>query len=447
MKKNINRRDFLKLAGAGTMASVAVGCAGEKGAEFAGITSAREKGEMTYVEGPSGDKVSLLGYGCMRWPMMTDESGNKVIDQEMVNTLVDYAIANGVTYFDTAPVYLMGQSEAASALALSRYPRESYYLATKLSNYRGNQTFEESVSMYRNSLEKMKVDYIDYYLLHNIDTYDNYKKRFIYNGVIYFLMKEREAGRIRHLGFSVHCDRDSFVSILEDHEKYHWDFLQIQLNYVDWIQDGEFFYNEAIKKNIPVVIMEPLLGGQLSKLNDNAAGKLRERRPGESIASWAFRFCGSKPGVLTVLSGMTYMEHLQDNVQTFSPLDSLNEGDFDLLDKIAHEFLEFPLVGCTACKYCLPCPYGVDIPGVFAHYNRCLNEGHVKPDEQDPEYRKARRAFLVGFDRNVEKFRQANHCIGCDQCLSKCPQHLQIPRIMREIDAYVEKLRLNSDSL
>jgi len=441
MKKNISRRDFFKLAGAGTVAATAVSCAGKKAAETMNISSTETTGEMEYREGPSGDKVSLLGYGCMRWPMIEDEAGNKVIDQEMVNTLVDYAIAHGINYFDTAPVYLMGQSEAASALALSRYPRESYYLATKLSNYKFTPTFEASVAMYKDSLEKMKVDYIDYYLLHNIYSYDQYLERFINNHVIDYLLKEREAGRIRHLGFSVHCDRDSFAAILNDHEKYHWDFVQIQLNYVDWVQDAEWMYNELVKRNIPAIIMEPLLGGQLASLSDAVSDRLRERRPNDTIASWAFRFCGSLPGVLTVLSGMTYMEHLQDNLKTFSPLVAVDAEEMNLLNTIAREYIEFPTVGCTDCKYCLPCPYGVDIPGVFRHYNKCLNEGMIKSDQGSPEYRKARRAFLVSLDRNVEKFRQADHCIGCGECGKKCPQRIPIPHIMHRMSRFVEDLK------
>ena len=447
MKKNIDRREFFKMAGGGVAASAAVACAGEKGAKAVGVTSEKPLGEMVYREGPSGDKVSLLGYGCMRWPMIDDGNGGKKIDQDAVNELVDYAMAHGVNYYDTAPVYLQGQSQAASALALSRYPRDSYYLATKLSTQRltGSKMYEASLEMYRNSFKQMNVDYIDYYLLHCITSKETYISRFIDSKVIDFLLKEREAGRIRHLGYSVHCDMECFDYILADHDKYHWDFVQIQMNYVDWVQDAEYMYNELAKRNIPVVIMEPLLGGQLSTLNDMASGKLRALRPSESVASWAFRFCGTMPGVLTVLSGMTYMEHLQDNLRTYSPLEPLEDSDFKLLDEIAREFIEFPLVPCTACNYCMPCPYGVDIPGVFLHYNKCLNEGMVKSDEGDPAYRKARRAFLVGLDRNLDLLRQADHCIGCKKCMPKCPQRIRIPQQMRRIDEFVENLRLHSD--
>ena len=449
MKKNIDRREFLKLAAGGVAASAAVACAGEKGAKAVGVTSEKPIGVMDYRQGPSGDRVSLLGYGCMRWPMKDDGNGGKVIDQEAVNELVDYAMAHGVNYYDTAPVYLQGQSQAASALALSRYPRDSYYLATKLSSQRFSDStmYESSLEMYHNSFKQMKVDYIDYYLLHCITSKESYISRFIDSKVIDFLLKEREAGRIRHLGYSVHCDMGCFDYILADHDKYHWDFVQIQMNYVDWIQDAEYMYGELAKRGIPVVVMEPLLGGQLATLNDTASGRLRSLRPSESVASWAFRFCGSMPGVLTVLSGMTFMEHLRDNLMTYCPLEPLTDGDFELLRALGREFMDFPLVPCTDCQYCMPCPYGVDIPGVFAHYNKCVNEGMINADEGDPLYRKARRKFLVGLDRNVELLRQSDHCIGCRKCIPKCPQHIIVPFEMGRISDYVEKLRRNSDML
>lgn len=440
MGKNINRRDFLKIAGTGTVAAVAASCAADKTGKPV-VTSEKAIGEMTYRANPEGNKTSILGYGCMRWPMITDENKRQVIDQETVDQLVDYAISHGINYFDTAPTYLQGQSEPATGQSLKRYPRESIYIATKLSSFRIPKTLEAAKEMYLNSFKNLQTDYIDYYLLHSIGDYDDYRSRFIDNKVIDFLMKERQEGRIRHLGYSIHSDRKDFDAVLADHEKYHWDFVQIQMNYIDWIQDAEYFYTELEKRGIPVIIMEPLLGGQLARIPEHFANQLRERKPSESVASWAFRFCGSKPGVLTVLSGMTYMEHLQDNLKTFCPLEELNDDEFTLLDKVAREFIQFPLIPCTGCQYCMPCPYGIDIPGVFAHYNKCLNEGAIKDDKGDPEYRESRRKFLISLDRNVEKLRQSEHCIQCGRCLRKCPQKIRIPSQLQRISEYTEQLR------
>ncbi|MBQ0123123.1 MAG: aldo/keto reductase [Bacteroidales bacterium] len=457
MKKTIepiSRRNFLKVMGSGAAATAAIAACGPKNIEK--IASGKEVGEMTYRTDREGGKVSLLGYGCMRWPQVEGPDGKKVIDQEAVNGLVDYAIAHGITYFDTAPLYLQAQSETATGIALSRYPRESYTIATKMSNYRIPKTLEAGVQMYRDSLKKLQTDYIDYYLLHSIgggdDPLGDLNKRFFDNGLLDFLVKERREGRIRNLGWSFHGDIKVFDHMLALHDegKYHWDFVQIQMNYVDWgyantrdsgEQNASYMYEELAKRDIPVVIMEPLLGGQLASLNDHANEELLSHNPGESIASWAFRFCASFPKVLTVLSGMTYMEHLQDNLRTFSPAVPLNEEEMQMLDRIAKEYVQFPLVPCTGCSYCMPCPYGVDIPGVFAQYNKCVNEGLISAEEGDPEYRKARRAFLVSLDRKIEPERRADHCIGCRKCTQVCPQRIAIPGHMRKIDAYIESLK------
>ena len=262
-------------------------------------------------------------------------------------------------------------------------------------------------------------------------------------------LREREAGRIRNLGWSFHGDQKVFDHLLAMHDsgEARWDFVQIQMNYVDWKHasdrnvNAEYLYGELEKRGIPAVIMEPLLGGRLSRLNDHLVERLKERRPTESTASWAFRYAGSWPGVLTVLSGMTYMEHLQDNIRTYSPLEPCTGEELALLEDTAQLMLKYPTVPCTECQYCMPCPYGLDIPAIFAHYNRCVNEGNVPKDRQDPGYREARRAFLIGYDRSVPKLRQASHCIGCNQCVSHCPQSIKIPQQLRRIDRFVEQLK------
>lgn len=396
--------------------------------------------------------MSLLGYGCMRWPLLeTPAADGNPIDQEAVNELVDYAVAHGVNYFDTAPVYVQGFSEKSTGIALKRHPREKVFVATKMSNF-SNFTRENSLAMYRRSMAELQVDYLDYYLLHSVGGgkgVETFNERFIDNGVLDFLLREREAGRIRNLGWSFHGDRKVFDHLLAMHDRGEavWDFVQIQMNYVDWKHAGgrnvnaDYLYGELEKRGIPAVIMEPLLGGRLSRLNDHLSERLKERRPAQSTASWAFRFAGSYPGVLTVLSGMTYMEHLQDNIRTYSPLEPCTNDELALLEDTAQVMLKYPTVPCTECQYCMPCPYGLDIPGIFAHYNRCVNEGNVPKDRQAPAYRKARRAFLVGYDRSVPKLRQASHCIGCDQCVSHCPQSIKIPQQLRRIDRFVEQLK------
>ncbi|MFR8837811.1 MULTISPECIES: aldo/keto reductase [Bacteroides] len=459
-KKEIDRRKFLKVLGAGAVTTTAAmyGCSYQSdSAAINGNPGDTQTGEMTYRTSPStGDKVSILGYGCMRLPTINNTSARDTqdeIDQDMVNELTDYAIAHGVNYFDTSPAYCRGRSEHAMGIALSRHPRDSYFIATKLSNFSPDTwSRQASIAMYHNSLKELQVDYLDYMLLHGIGMggMEALKGRYLDNGMLDFLIKEREAGRIRNLGFSYHGDIEVFDYLLSRHDEIKWDFVQIQLNYVDWKHakevntrntDAEYLYAEVSKRNIPAIIMEPLLGGRLSNVPNHIVGRLKQRRPTDSVASWAFRFAGSPEGVLTVLSGMTYMEHLKDNLRTYSPLVPLTENDKEFLEETAQLMLKYPTIPCNDCKYCMPCPYGLDIPAILIHYNKCVNEGNVPESSQEENYRKARRAFLVGYDRSVPRLRQANHCIGCDQCVHHCPQNINIPGELHRIDQFVEQLK------
>ncbi len=474
----MNRRDFLKLSATGAVATVAVasGCTSNQETKTEGLSLGEVPiGDMTMRENLHGEKVSLLGYGCMRFPTLDGNSGreqDQSLDQDAINRLVDYAIEHGVNLFDTAPPYCKGRSEEAVGISLSRHKRNEYYVSTKLSNFAPSTwTRDESMKIYNNSFRKLRVDYLDYYMLHSIggtsrdvdgntiDSMECLKKRFFDNGMLDFLCEEREKGRIHNLGFSYHGDVSIFDYLLSLQDKglYHWDHVLIQHNYVDWNHskqlnerntNSSYLYNELEKRNIPAFVMEPLLGGQLVNLNDHAAQMLKERDPQASLASWAFRFAGNQPRILTVLSGMTYMEHLQDNIRTYSPHKPLSQEELDLLEQIADVFANFRTIPCTDCKYCMPCPYGIDIPGIFAHYNKCLNEGNVinsdkAETEERKEYLKARRAFLVSYDRSVPSFRQADHCIGCGHCLVECPQGIKIPEQMQKINAYIEALKQN----
>ena len=455
MKKpsNISRRSFLKRLGAGT---AAVGAASLIGCDNSADTTAASiaSGEMTYRTNPStGDVVSLLGYGMMRLPTINGSADND-IDQEMVNRLVDYALEHGVNYFDTSPAYCKGHSEAATGIALSRHPRDSYFIATKLSNFDPSTwSREASIAMYHNSLRELQTDHIDYMLLHAVGMgggMEEYENRYVKNGILDFLVEERAAGRIRNLGFSYHGDIKVFDYLLSHHDEYKWDFVQIQMNYLDWKYakdinprntNAEYLYGELAKRGIPAIIMEPLLGGRLSKVPDRIVARLKQREPERSVASWAFRFCGTYPGVLTILSGMTMMEHLQDNLLSLAPLKPLTDEELAFLQDTATEMMRFETIPCNDCKYCMPCPYGLDIPAILQHYNKCINEGNVAVNSQSPDYQRARRAFLVGYDRSVPKLRQASHCIGCHKCVHHCPQRIDIPAELHRIDAYVEQLK------
>ncbi len=456
MKENLNRRHFLKsvFAGGTIVAASAVGCDSPQKENLANQEVPKDK--MTYRLNNKGEKVSILGYGCMRLPTKKvdgDQGTETIIDQNMVNHHVDFALEHGVNYFDTSPAYCKGKSEAAMGIALSRHERSKYFIATKLSNFaKSTWSYSESIKMYHKSFEELQVDYIDYMLLHGIGMggMENLKARYLDNGVLDFLLKEREVGKIRNLGFSYHGDVKCFDYLLSLHDKYHWDFVQIQMNYIDWKNavrdaDAEYLYAELEKRNIPVVIMEPLRGGALANVNFTILSMLKRRDADASAASWAFRYAGTPKGILTVLSGMTYMEHLEENIRTYSPLDPLNNEEIEMMHYVAELILKYPLIGCTSCQYCMPCPYGLDIPSIFSHYNKCINEGNFTDNINDENYARARKVFLVGYDRSVPRLRQADHCVGCKICEEHCPQSIKISEKMQMIDKYVEKLKQNNN--
>ena len=391
-------------------------------------------------------KLSSLGFGTMRLPLIPG-GGEQDIDQETLDRMVDCAIAGGVNYFDTAYPYHGGCSELAIGKSLARYPRESFYLADK---FPGHQIVKgvkklDPETIFEEQLKKCGVEYFDFYLLHNINEHSMSYYGNPENKYLDYFLEQKANGRIKHLGFSCHSAADGLEQFLQMCGD-KMEFCQIQLNYLDWRHasginvNAEYLYGELAKRNIPAVVMEPLLGGRLSKVHDHIVIKLKQRESGQSVASWAFRFAGSFPGVLTVLSGMTYMEHLQGNLRTYSPLHPLSEDEFAFLQETADLMVQYQTIPCNDCKYCMPCPYGIDIPAILLHYNKCINEGNMPRSGQE-DYRRARRAFLVGYDRSVPKLRQASHCIGCNQCSPDCPQGIDIPKEMQRIDHFVERLK------
>ena len=444
---DISRREFLRRLGLGAGSAMAmmameplnVLAQDKKKGDKNGATN-----RMTYrVQHGSGEQISLLGFGMMRLPNNQDE----------VNQLVDYAIEHGVNYYDTAPMYMGGQSEVLMGNALSRHPREKYYVATKMSNQnRRTWSLDESKAMYERSFERLKVDHIDYYLLHSIGGgMDSLKGRFLDNGVLEFLLKEREAGRIKHLGFSYHGDVRDFDWLLDHQDDYHWDFCQIQMNFLDWRHasmrggrrsdaDAEYLYDKCMKTGVQCVIMEPLRGGAFGRMAQELTDQLKAVHPDDSPARWAFRWVGSYPNVLTILSGMNRMDHLEENVQTFSPIDPCTEAENQLLASIADQMSGFPTIPCTTCEYCMPCPYGVNIPANFAYYNEAVNS-HVLPlpDKTAANYAERKQQFKEGYQKALaDEKTWAYKCQDCEECLSKCPQQIRIPNQLARI---VETLR------
>ena len=441
-KHNLSRREFLRRMGIGAGSAMAL-MALEPLNVFADDEREHDvvKGRMTYrIQHGSKKQISLLGFGMMRLPDNQDE----------VNRLVDYAIEHGVNYFDTAPVYMDGNSEVLTGNALSRHKRKKFFVATKMSNFDQKQwNLESAKEIYATSFEKLKVDHIDYYLLHSIGGggVEGLHKRFLDNGIVDFLMEERKAGRIRHLGFSYHGDVSAFDYLLDHNDEYHWDFVQIQMNFLDWRHaalsrgrrhgdaDAEYLYTKCEKLGIQCVVMEPLRGGAFGKMAPELADMLKAARPDDSTARWAFRWVGSYPNILTTLSGMNRMEHLEENVATFSPLEVCTEAENALLAEVADKMSGYPTIPCTTCRYCMPCPYGVDIPANFAYHNEAVNQGILPlPAPTDANFAERKRQFLDGYKAALpNRDDWALSCEDCEECLPKCPQQIRIPNQMARL--------------
>ena len=306
--------------------------------------------------------------------------------------------------------------------------------------------------MFEESLQIFNTDYIDYYLLHSIGGGGRraYEARYVENGMIDWLKQKKAEGAIRNLGFSFHGAPETFDHFMELHDSGEtvWDFVMIEMNYVDWNHaDGRrntnasYLYAELDKRGIPIMVMEPLLGGRLANVPANIEAQMKARDPEHSVASWAFRFVGSHPRIQVLLSGMSSMDPLKENVETFSHFRYMTDEELEFMERMATEMKEYPMINCTNCKYCMPCPYGIDIPGVFQHYNRCITEGTYAQTTEQKNYQRLKRAYLASYDKTIDKVRQADHCISCGECVEHCPQSIKIPDELLRIARYVESLK------
>ena len=410
---------------------------------------------MTTRQTKDGRKVSLLGYGAMRMPTVDGGHANgwakdgysaAGIDQKMLDKQIKYLLDQGVTYFDTSPAYCRGESEErlGRALAASGYARGDYIVATKLSNFAPQQyPLEACRKMFEDSLRFLRTDYIDNYLLHAIGNggFETFSKRYLENGALNWCAKLREEKRIRNLGFSYHGDPKAFEWCLDHHGEYKWDFCQIQMNYVDWLHakevndrnlDAKYLYERLTALKIPVVIMEPLLGGRLARYNYALAKELTPLDPEATLAKWALRFCGTFPNVMTILSGMTRMEHIEENVETCSPLKPCSEAELAALERAAQALLKLNTIPCNSCQYCMPCPYGLDIPAILTFRNAILTS---------PTPPSAREALKMYAKAVPEELRRADHCTGCGRCSPHCPQTINIPKELSVIDEWIDSLK------
>ena len=364
---------------------------------------------MQYKKFKSSAKLSMLGMGAMRLPVVGGDQGN--IDYEKAKAIIDRAYQGGVNYYDTAYIYHNGKSEEFLGKALAEYPRESYYVADKF-NLQAEPDYKKQ---FPEQLSRLNMEYIDFYLIHGIQ--DAWMDQFLECGALRYFDELKKQGKIRNLGFSFHASPDSLRKLLKI---YPWDFVQIQLNYLDWYYgDAKELYEILEEAEIPIMIMEPVRGGKLANLTPEAEAILKEADPEASIASWAFRFVMSRPQVQVVLSGMSNLEQMEDNLHIFSETACLTEEEEALVKKAADEFRSKVGVGCTACRYCTPnCPIGLDIPKILSLYNdvKLVNE----------EWR-------ATFADAMPEGKRPEDCIGCGSCTGHCPQSLDVPAVMKEM--------------
>ncbi len=368
-----------------------------------------------------GKKLSALGMGAMRLPVI--DGKNDVIDEEATAEMFDYAIENGVNYFDTAWGYHDGQSELVVGKLLSKYPRESYYIATKFPGY-DVSNMGKVEEIFEKQLEKTGMDYFDFYLFHNVCelNIDGYLDE--QYGIFNYLMKQKANGRIKHLGFSTHGSNETVKRFLDAYGE-HMEFCQIQLNYIDYeFQNAKEKMELLSQYNIPIWVMEPVRGGKLASLDVEFENRLKALRPDESVVSWAFRYLQSIPSVTVTLSGMSNFEQLKENIETYKEEKALSSEEYNELMAVAKDMVAKIALPCTACRYCTThCPKGLNIPELIEIYNEHIFTGG---------------GFLAGFAVNaMTEDKRPHACIGCKQCEAVCPQLIKISDMMKD---FVDKL-------
>ena len=364
---------------------------------------------MKMKEYKNGISLSLLGMGNMRLPTEGDQAGNP-IDYQRASAIIDAAMAAGVNYYDTAYIYHGGKSEEFVGKALAKYPRDSYYVADKF-NLEANPDYK---GQFAEQLKRLNMDRIDFYLLHGIG--DHSAPTFVSNGCIEYFDGLKKEGKITFLGFSFH---GSPATLRELVRRYAWDFVQIQLNYYDWVfGTAKEQYDILTEAGIPVMVMEPVHGGMLAKLNENTAAMLKKAAPERSLASWAMRWVMGLDNVQVVLSGMSTMEQFEDNARTVAEYKLLTDAERKLAEDVARAYRSDVSVPCTACRYCCTdCPMGLDIPMLLAAYNESKIGG----------------AWRLNTLKGLPEDKRPAACIGCGSCTGHCPQTIDVPKYMAEM--------------
>ena len=457
----ISRRSALKYMGISVVgaATIFTGISCTKTDKDA-IANGKIIGVVTKKDKVSDAQISLLGFGCMRLPL-TDPDDRSSIDENQAIEMIDYAYKHGINYFDTAWFYHNGKSEPFVGKALKKYPRESVYISTKMpiSPLLGNDPLglvESEGALNRAKeildiqLKNLQTDYIDFYHLHSVNNLQQFQETFIDTKVLDFLLEQKEKGIIKRLGFSFHGPNEEFPKIVEQH---NWDFCMIQVNYYDWekdISDAKYLYDVLDKKGIQAIFMEPVRGGMLANLTPAANEILQDAAPDMSVASWAIRWCASLPNAMNVLSGMSNLEQVEDNVKTMTDFKPLTEDEYNIVAAALAEHKNINYTNCTYCDYCIspPCPAGLDISKIFAIYDECVKEGNIPNlllrrtsdrTRHKEKLEKQGRVFLAKMNK-LPKKKRADRCTQCEECNPKCPNGVNISEKMLQIAEMVKTL-------
>ena len=355
-------------------------------------------------------QLSRLGMGNMRLPSVNPGDPNAAIDWKKAEEILDYAMAHGINYYDTAYIYNNGESEKCVGAALNKYPRESFYLATKFF-IEANPDYE---AVFEEQLKRLKTDHIDFYLLHCLT--DGNLEKYLSSGCIDYFEEQQRKGRITYFGFSSHASPETLRK-MADRRK--WDFAQIQMNYLDWeFSTTKEEYEVLVSRGIPIMVMESVRGGKLADLGEKLNAQMKQRQPQWSIASWALRWLKAKDGVQVMLSGMSSLEQIKDNVSVFETEDALNEEQIAFAAEMAHALKASLTVPCTGCRYCCSeCPQELDIPGMLKIYNSYKYDGWWNGNELD----------------GVAEDKLPGNCLACGACMKHCPQGIEIPKYMEKL--------------
>lgn len=363
--------------------------------------------EMKRIES-LGVELSRLGFGAMRMPTAEEK-----IDYNASEAMIDKLMEVGVNYYDTAWFYHDGESQKFLRSALvKRYPRDKFYIATKMPGHEIKAP-EDCARVFESQIKDLGVECIDFYLLHGISR-EGYE-HFVSMGAVEYLEKQRAAGRIRFLGFSYHGKNEDLGYVLDQHK---WDFCQLQINYYDYSKGADFIYNAAAERNVPVIVMEPVRGGGLARLAPEVEKVFHDANPAASTASWALRWVAGLPGVAVILSGMSSMEQVLDNIKTFEKYNPLNAGEQEIVANVIDALSKLPVIACTHCNYCSECPSGIKIPRIFSAYNEHLRFKNRWWIDQ----------YVTG-----EKAVHATACVECGACESACPQKISIIQELKKV--------------